>query len=87
MSAGLGAKEAARLVALDEDTSQDCRRREALVGATKGGDAMSDDGERDWEFGGDECPFCGCELRAKQLFPDCDVEEIYCPDCGYVGIE
>jgi transcription initiation factor TFIIIB Brf1 subunit/transcription initiation factor TFIIB len=51
---------------------------------------MSDDwgtmpGERDWD---DPCPFCGCELRAKEIFPDCDDREIYCPDCGYVqGIE
>ena len=35
-----------------------------------------------------ECPFCGWSLESKQIFPDCDDCEIYCPNCDYVqGIE
>lgn len=54
---------------------------------------MSDDwgtmpGEQDWDFADGECPFCNCQLKSKKIFADCDDEEIYCPECGYVqGIE
>lgn len=31
-----------------------------------------------------ECPFCGAQMDSKSLFPYCDDEEVYCPECGYV---
>lgn len=36
----------------------------------------------------DECPFCGGRLDSKQVLPNCDDQEVFCPECGYVrGIE
>lgn len=36
----------------------------------------------------DECPFCGGRLDSKQVLPDCDDQEVFCTECGYVrGIE
>lgn len=35
-----------------------------------------------------ECPFCGWPLESRQIFVNCDDEEIYCQNCNYVaGIE
>lgn len=31
-----------------------------------------------------QCPFCGHDMDSRSLFPDCDDEEVYCPECGYV---
>jgi hypothetical protein len=31
-----------------------------------------------------DCPFCGAILRGRPVCSDCDDEEIYCPECGYV---